>query len=689
MKSTLAAMMRSALLLAAIGALSPPSYATAASRLAGRVQLGGTGQIEPLANVSVSLFEATDGTPIPIGRAVTDEDGNFQMDASKQSTQSIFFLTASVTRRVTFVTILGPTLPAQATINELTSVAASYSMAQFARKGYISGKPLGLRIAASMNDNIVSIATGESSSVMMASPNADETHSLRMTRSLANLLSAAVQDAWIRYVFLMATSPADALGAPSPNTAVAMANLARDPGRLAYLIYLLSQAGDAYGPVLQREPDAWTVTVKVNDSGDDNYMFGGPANVSFDSRGYAWIANNAVQGTPFSAKHIMVLKPNGKPADGSDGRAISPVTGGGILGVGWGIFVDRTDTVWMGNFGWGGDDYNPTIHPIVSTNPLVPGNGSVSKFTVAGESLSDPIGFFGGTWRVQAIKVDAQGNVWSASFGNDSVVVFPRGDHTQARELKFYDGAGTFGLDIAPDGSVWVSNSGGLAGKNRSSVAKVRLGRNGEIELEHFRFVGETLKVIAVDSQGNAWVASQGDSTIYGFRSDGRPIGAFSGGGVFGPWGLCIDGDDNVWVGNFGPLQIGSNVTDSGISNLCGANRRTWPLGKFLGQPISPSTGYTVHSAGSQVLLHDGTPLYGTGLGAEPSFAPLMRQTSVQIDQAGNVWTVNNWKPRFNTDVGLFNDGTIVVDPDKANPAGDGLVIFVGLAPPPKSRFTP
>lgn len=385
----------------------------------------------------------------------------------------------------------------------------------------------------------------------------------------------------------------------------------------------------------------------------------------------------------------MVLKPDGTPSDGSDGRPVSPVTGGGILGVGWGITVDRTDTVWIGNFGWGGDEYFPTVDPIVSLNPLILGNGSISKFTVSGQSLSDPIGFFGGTYRAQAVKVDTQGNVWIASLGNDRVVVFPKGDHTKAQYLHFYDGAGTFGIAVAPDGGVWVSNSGGLAGKHQSSVAKVRLNNKGKVKLEHFRLVGDTLKVIDVDSQGNAWVASQGDSTIYGFRSNGQPIGAFSGGGVNGPWGLCVDGEDNVWVGNFGPLQVGSNFTDGRVSKLCGANRQTWPLGKFVGQPISPSTGYTVHSAGSQVLLHDGTPLYGTGMTAEISFAPLMRQTSVQIDQAGNLWAFNNWKPRFNTDVGLFNDGTIVVDPDDANPGGDGMVIFVGLAPPPKSQFTP
>ena len=51
-----------------------------------------------------------------------------------------------------FVTVLGPSLPTSVTVNELTIVAASYSMAQFLRTGVISGNSFGLQIAAGMND---------------------------------------------------------------------------------------------------------------------------------------------------------------------------------------------------------------------------------------------------------------------------------------------------------------------------------------------------------------------------------------------------------------------------------------------------------------------------------------------------------------------------------------------------------
>ena len=40
------------------------------------------------------------------------------------------------------------------------------------------------------------------------------------------------------------------------------------------------------------------------------------------------------------------------------------------------------------------------------------------------------------------------------------------------------------------------------------------------------------------------------------------------------------------------------------------------------------------------------------------------------IDQAGNIWSLNNWTPNSGIDIA-------------SNPGGDGIIIFVGLAPPP------
>ena len=634
-----------------------------ATTLNGVVQTGGTCSTQPLAHVQVTLFEATTAQPTVLGQATTDASGQFSIRPPKNISSSIFYVSADIGGGVEFLAILGTKLPAAVIINELTTVGASYAMAQFYKTNVISGNSFGLQIAAGMNDNIVTPVTGESSFVLLNSPNADQSNSLRSTRSLANLLAACVHDRSITAGFLgLATPPRG----PAPRTtAQALADLTRNPWQNVGPIYALTTLSDAYEPALERMPDAWTVTVKVNDTGDDANLFAGLGNLTFDSRGYAWITNNVNQGTPDSSQFMVVLKPNGQPSDGTNGTPLSPLTGGGLLGGGFGVTIDPQGSVWVSNFGWG--------HRHCTTCfPTPDGNGSVSEFTASGVPLSPDSGYQGGPVRVQGMAADAQGNIWIASFGTDSVYVFLGGDPNQSVFYQQYSGSQPFGLVIAADGTAWVTNGGGLDGQDPRSVAKYEL-VNGALHRQFQHFFGQALKGLALDSQGNAWVTSQGNSTIYAIRPDGTPLGKFTGGGINGPWGVAVDGEDNVWVANFGPLQPGSNFTSGRLSELGGSNRAARPPGKKLGDPISPSSGYTVPSAGSQVLLHNGDPLYGYGIGAQPSFTPLMRLTNVVIDQAGNIWALNNWKPDFDIDA-------------CCNPGGDGVVIFVGLAAPPVSQ---
>ena len=156
--------------------LSLDSVSANPKSLSGVVQTGGTSSSQPLPNVHVSLFEATTGQPTVLGQATTDASGRFSIRYTRSTSQSIFFVEADISEGVEFVTVLGPKLPASVTINELSTVAASYSMAQFYRTGVISGKSFGLQIAAEMNDNIVVSATGASSPVLLNSPNADQTN---------------------------------------------------------------------------------------------------------------------------------------------------------------------------------------------------------------------------------------------------------------------------------------------------------------------------------------------------------------------------------------------------------------------------------------------------------------------------------------------------------------------------------
>ena len=643
------------------GTMGEPGGAAAATLLRGVLQSGGTVQTQPIADVEVSLLDASDERPVVVGRARSDASGRFAIAASKTSSEGVFYLQARLGADVVLLTVIGAELPAAAIVNELTTVAASYSMAQFLSHKGIVGEPGALQIAAAMSRNLVSPASGESSPVLLSPPNADQTNSLRSTRSLANLLAACVHD---RRVTRRLRDLTRARRGPAPqDTAQALAALARDPELNVEPIYQLSLLRDAYVPALQRMPDAWTVTVKVNDSGDDTYLFGGPANLAFDSRGYAWITNNVVQGVGTSSNAVMVLQPDGKPADGTGGTPHSPIHDDSIIGTGFGVDVDPTGAVWFGNFGWGG------------VEPKPPRQGSIVKLSPSGQIQSGKTGFHGGPNRAQATVSDAQGNIWIASYGNDSVFVFPDGDPTRSVGFQLYSGSGPFGIAIAPDGSAWVSNSGGLAGTYPSSVVRFSL-VGGRLHPHFLRRLGKGLKGLGVDSRGNAWVASLGDSKVYGLRPDGSLIGSFSGGGIDSPWDVTVDGDDNLWVANFGPLTVPlralpNNFANGRLSKLAGIDPARRPPGTQAGDALSPDTGYTVPSAGSPVMLHNGDPLYGPG--APPSFSPMMRQTASQIDRAGNIWTMNNWKPLFAVDAN-----------PNGNPGGDGIVIFVGLGTPPR-----
>ena len=629
--------------------------------LSGIVQTGGTSSSQALPNVHVSLFEATTGQPTMLGQATTDASGQFSIRYTRGTSHSIFFVTADVGHGVEFVSILGPKLPSSVTLNELTTVAASYSMAQFLRSSVISGNSFGLQLAAGMNDNIVVAATGQSSAVLLSSPNADQTNSLRSTRSLANLLAACVQDPTVTATLFALTTPAG--GSPPSNTAQSLANLARDPGQNVDGIYALTLLSDLYAPPLLTMPDAWTVTVKINDSGNDepDFLISGPGNLAFDQRGYAWVTNNTTQGSPNSCTFNLVFKPNGQPADGSNGTPRSPLTGGGILGAGFGVTVAPHGSVWFGNFGWGNPDCDWCF-------PTTNGNGSMSRFTLTGMPVSPPDAYQGGPVRAQGLASDADGNIWISSYDNNSLYVFLHGNPHHPVSFQQYEGSGPFDVALAPDGTAWVSNSGGLPfGENPRSVAKYAL-VNGVLERRFLRRLGQQLRGLSVDSHGNAWVASQGNSRVYAIRPDGTKIGHFTGGGMDSPWDTAIDGEDNVWVANFGSLHLLTPPFTGRLTKLWGVNA---PPGHSVGEPISPARGYTVPSAGSEVLLHNGDPLYGQG--APPSFIPMMRQTAVVIDQAGNIWSVNNWKPDIDIDFG-------------GNPGGDGIIIFVGLAPPPSNQ---
>jgi streptogramin lyase len=95
---------------------------------------------------------------------------------------------------------------------------------------------------------------------------------------------------------------------------------------------------------------------------------------------------------------------------------------------------------------------------------------------------------------------------------------------------------------------------------------------------------------IAIDTNGNAWIANAGNSTLTELSSTNGTVAnvtgsPFSGGGLSGPSSVAIDGLGNVWL---------SNAT---------AVNGNYPISEFNSSGVaqSGSTGYIVSGVSAPV----------------------------------------------------------------------------------------
>jgi streptogramin lyase len=628
------------------------------TRLMGVVSSGANPAAQPVQGARVAIYRAGVESPVLLAETVTNARGQFSANLPRQAADEIRYAVAA-NGRTEMMTVMAASDRPHLRINEMTTVASAYAMAQFFDGKEISGKTLPLQVAAGMFRNLATPDRGDVSQVLRRSPNADETNARRLMATLSNVLANCVRNGATD-----SCAPLFAVTGDATTTLEAAIEIAHNPARSVHEIFALGSVVQPFQPALLASMgpdatdelmrlDAFTVAVKVNRTGNKGRRgkeacpFGGTGNLVFDDMGHAWITNNVVQGTTKSTNCFAVLKPDGSPADGKNGTPRSPIFGGGVLGQGFGIGRDPSGNIWAGNFGWGGD------------NPI----GSVSKFSSAGKALSPaPNGYISNLNRVQGTTSDNDGNIWMASNGNDRVQVFPNGNPDTTYPYYADSNTAPFHILVDDDGAAYVSYTG------TSALSKFTMGADALV-LEGSVPVGDDAnpKGIGLDTTGHVWVTAGKESKVYLFDSNLVPHGSFDGGSITGPWGLSVDSRDNVWVANFGleqqlPLKYR-------MTQLCGTNTANCPAGMTTGDGISPATGWTLPSGGDQVRLASGKPLYYPR--NVKTYKPLMRATTTQVDMAGNVWVTNNWKPSGANDL-------------LTNPGGDGMVIFVGMAAPVK-----
>lgn len=642
-----------------------PSSAFGAGTIKGQVQGG-----NPFPGAfRVVLYQAMPGAqrPTKLGATITRRGGMFRLSyRGSAPRRAVRYLVATrpgggaeagfpvPASSYRLATALGAgRVPRKATLNERTTVAAAYALAQFFRGTRVAGKNPGLRNAAAMSRNLALPRSGRISPVLNRFPNGGSTSTRATFNSLANLV-ATCRFPGLRCARLLRLARRPG-AAPSTNTLAAMVAIARYPWHEVRGLYRLSRfARPLYGPSLGRgeRPAAWTIALRFEGVPE---TMNGPGNMAIDARGSIWVINNyeytrEIKGSPCAGEQLLRFTPTGRGYPGS------PYEGGGVNGAGFGVSFDPKGRIWVGNFGFEAKGC-PKTSPKNSVSLFGPKGEAISPgfHTVTEEGKEVTKGGYeqGGVDQPQGVISDRKGNVWIANCGNSSVTRYAEGEPEEWMNIdKAWTGlAAPFDLAANAEDQVFVTGNGS------DSVAI--LDRTGKPAASSPVTGGGLHRPmgIAVDSRGYMWVANSakvvvafcpeairfeggaGKGSVVLIKPNGelmRKKRPYKGAGMETPWGIAVDGKDTVWVANF---------TGQRLSQVCGTRPKLCPPGKrTLGGPISPN---------------------GSGY----AFDGLTRNTGVQVDPSGNVWLANNWKQKA----------------VQTNPGGYQMVAYLGIAAPIKT----
>jgi hypothetical protein len=641
--------------------------AFAADSIKGQVLAAGA----PIAKSTVTLWEASADAPKQISQTKTNDDGRFEVRTKGAHGDAILYLVANGgvpkasknstdNTAVALLAVLGSDPPTDVTINELTTVASAFTTARFINGEAISGNPLGLKIAAGNVPNLVDPVTGKWGKVLLDPLNSSMTTTMANLDTLGSLITASftvANDDW-RARFYKAATPTG--GTTPKNTLDAISGIAREPWADPKDLYALfdeayplpapdGRRSAPFAPYLVYPPADFALSLAFSGGGD--YANG---RFMFDAEGNLWSGMNWMPG---SQSGVNKSTGGGVGKFSPNGVALSPpifgFTGMGIDGVGWGTAVTK-DRVWISSF-----------------------NGKILVMDFDGKPVASESDFpfkekFLG---LMGIGVAPNGDVWITDGSDNQLLYFPGGRIKDGKIVKPAGLVSPFDVVIDDQSRVWVANS--------SSDTVVRFPADDPSKAETFH-CGIGVRALALDSKGNVWVANNMDlkmplpkipkgasimeqfkliteamvkyimgppARITGQVNMIRPDGTqpapkgFTGPGESIPWGINVDGNDDVWVGN---------MWGRSAVLLAGDNTK--------GHPAGTKAGDLIH------IFQSGT---------------IQMVTDVSIDPAGNVWVANNW-----------NLLEAAAGPHPAYPTstwggGSGFTVIYGVAAPvkPPSRI--
>jgi sugar lactone lactonase YvrE len=474
-------------------------------------------------------------------------------------------------------------------IDEVTTVASVWALAPFlgygAQVGASTTNSVGLSNAFNNVNNITDITNGTSPG---STAPTGAVIPVAKLYTLANILASCVNSSGATAcdaLFAPATPPG---GTAPTNTLDAALNIARYPSNNAAALFSLPTPQAPFVPTLASAPSDWTISVVYKGGGLDY-----PASIAVDAAGNLWTAN--VCSSTSVCSSVTELSNTGQPRSPSSGYTDTPDS----FFQSWGLAIDPSGNVWVTN---------------EQTTSVNSGHGGVAKLNGSGQVLSPSQGYFGGGVDFPyAIAADTDGSVWIANNGDSSVSKL----HADGSAISPSPG-GWGASQLSSPVAVAIDASHNAWFANNAIPGYVTSISSDGTHIATFASGGDQPDGIATDaigvatstSKGHVWIANHHTSSAPGsvsefqLNNDGTVTtvsNGYTGGGIYGPGGIAIDGAGSVWVANY---------YGNSLSELEAAN------GSNPGQAISPGTGY------------------GTD-------ANLRLPYGVAIDSSGNIWLSN------------------------------------------------
>jgi streptogramin lyase len=428
----------------------------------------------------------------------------------------------------------------QFVINEVTTAATAYGLAQFLSPGGNIGSSVtntqGLANAVATVASLANLTTGTTPGASFPKNGSSPASRINSLANLLNTCTTATSSAGCTPLF-SATTPSG--GTAPNNTLDAALNLVRNPGSNVAALYTQSTASTAFTPALTAAPSDWTMFL--------NYTGGGmnaPTALGIDSTGNVWVAGYYGVASKFSPTGAPVF-PNG-------------ITGGGLFHS-YGLAIDPENNVWIL------DEDSP-----VGVNG---GYGSVTVLSSTGQLLSGPTGYTaGGIAYPIAIAIDTNSTAWVTDSHNASITLFSGTGEPLSGPTGYQWPQLAYSYGIAID-----ANHNGWATSNEDDTI-TKISPDGSKFTSYACCSGPS--GVAIDQRGFVWVANYLGDSISQLAGDGTVISSgYSDGkaSISHPQGIAIDGSGHVWV---------TNILGSSITELAGSAANS------PGQILSPTAGW-------------------------------------------------------------------------------------------------